>query len=196
MYRGIKRDIYPLQGARDEAIEIGNLLGVEPLVGEKATKEAVLSKLQHGVSVIHFAAHGSARNGEILLAPLSRSTIPEENDFILTMKEAQDSGVRAQLVVLSCCHSGRGEIKAEGVVGMTRAFLAAGARAVVAALWAIDDLATKFFMLRFYSHLKNGKSASRSLQQAMKEMRETDMYKEPMYWSAFFLIGDDVTVTM
>ncbi|KXJ26294.1 hypothetical protein AC249_AIPGENE342 [Exaiptasia diaphana] len=104
MYRGIKRDIYPLSGARDEAIEIGKLLGVEPLI-------AVLSKLQQGVCVIHFAAHGSARNGEIFLAPskpsLSSTTTREEKDYILTMKEAQESGIRAELVVLSCCHSGR-----------------------------------------------------------------------------------------
>ncbi|KXJ26317.1 Tetratricopeptide repeat protein 28 [Exaiptasia diaphana] len=193
IYRGIEREIYPLSGARDEAIEIGKLLGVEPLIGEKATKEAVLSKLQQGVCVIHFAAHGSARNGEIFLAPskpsLSSTTTPEEKDYILTVKEAQESGIRAQLVVLSCCHSGRGDIKAEGVVGMTRAFLAARARAVIASLWAIDDQATKLFMVKFYSHLKKGESASRSLKQAMKDVRETDEYKEPMYWAAFFLIA-------
>ncbi|XP_020898278.1 tetratricopeptide repeat protein 28 [Exaiptasia diaphana] len=114
---------------------------------------------------------------------------------ILTMKEAQESGIRAQLVVLSCCHSGKGDIRSEGVVGIARAFLAAGARAVVASLWAIDDAATKVFMLKFYSHLKNGESASKSLQQAMKDMREIERYKEPKYWAAFFLIGDDVTIT-
>ncbi|XP_028518537.1 tetratricopeptide repeat protein 28-like, partial [Exaiptasia diaphana] len=170
-------------------------LGVQPLIGEHATKERVLAELKRGVSVIHFAAHGCEENGQIFLAPSQPSTtnnIPEEKDYILTMKEAQDSRIRAQLVVLSCCHTGRGEIKSEGVVGMTRAFLAAGARSVVASLWAIADEATMLFMVKFYSHLKNGESASRSLQQAMKEMRETEKYKEPKYWAAFFLIGDDV----
>jgi CHAT domain-containing protein len=112
------------------------------------------------------------------------------------MKEVQDIGVRAQLVVLSCCHSGRGEIKAEGVVGMSRAFLAAGARAVVASLWAIEDNATKEFMVSFYTHLKMRESASLSLQQAMKEMREKGRYSEPKYWAPFFLIGDDVTINL
>ena len=111
--------------------------------------------------------------------PSTENTTPEEKDYMLTMKEVQESGSRAQLVVLSCCHSGRGEIKSEGIVGMSRAFLAAGARAVVASLWAIDDQATRFFMVKFYSHLKKGESASRSLQQAMKEMRETEMYTGP-----------------
>ena len=120
--------------------------------------------------------------------------VPQEEDCLLTMNEVQESGCRAQLVVLSCCHSGTGEIKAEGVVGLTRAFLAAGARAVVASLWAIDDEATKVFMIRFYTHLKSGDSASVSLQQAMREMREIPKYCKPKFWAAFFLIGDDVTV--
>ena len=54
--------------------------------------------------------------------------------------------MRAKLVVLSCCHSGRGEIKAEGVVGIARAFMGAGARSVLVSLWAIDDEATLEFM--------------------------------------------------
>jgi CHAT domain-containing protein len=77
---------------------------------------------------------------------------------------------------------------------MSRAFLAAGARAVVASLWAINDSATLNFMLSFYMHLRMGKSASASLQQAMKEMRE-EGYEEPRHWAPFFLIGDDVTIS-
>ncbi|KXJ14360.1 Tetratricopeptide repeat protein 28 [Exaiptasia diaphana] len=188
-----------LPGAEKEAVEIGNLLGVQPLIGKQATKEVILEKLKRDVSVIHFAAHGRDKNGQILLAPSTppmNSCPADDKGNILTVKEAQESGIRAQLVVLSCCHSGKGDIRSEGVVGIARAFLAAGARAVVASLWAIDDRATKFFMLKLYSHLKNGESASKSLQQAMKEMREIERYKEPKYWAAFFLIGDDVTITV
>ena len=187
-----------LPGAEKEAEEIGDLLGVQPLIRKQATKETVLEKLKQGVSVIHFAAHGSGKKGQIFLAPSKPSTnssLAEEKDYMLTIKEVQESGIRAQLVVLSCCHSGKGDIRAEGVVGIARAFLAAGARAVVASLWAIDDTATKFFMLKFYTHLKKGESASTSLQQAMKETREFG-YSEPKDWAGFFLIGDDVTITM
>ena len=101
----------------------------------------------------------------------------------------------AQLVVLSCCHSGRGDIKAEGVVGMSRAFLAAGARAVVASLWAVDDYATSRFMASFYESLKKGESASKSLQFAMGKIRDVEGHKDPKYWAPFFLIGDDVTIS-
>ena len=144
--------------------------------------------------MVHIAAHGSHK-GKILLAPCSSVRgVPEGKDCLLTMDEVQASGCRARLVVLSCCHSGRGEIRAEGVVGLTRAFLAAGARAVVASLWAIDDEATKMFMIFFYTHLKRGESTSASLQQAMKELRKISSDNKPKYWASFFLIGDDVKI--
>ena len=172
---------------------IGDLLGVQPFIGSQATKDAIIQNLREGVAVIHFAAHGTT-DGEIFLTPSTTNDLPSEQDYILTMKEVQESGILPQLVVLSCCHSGRGEIKAEGVVGMSRAFLAAGARAVVASLWAIADEATMVFMEKFYSHLKEGESASKSLQQAMKDMREIPRYSDAQFWAPFFLIGDDVTI--
>ena len=113
---------------------------------------------------------------------------------MLTMADVQKAQVRSQLVVLSCCHSGCGEIRAEGVVGMCRAFLASGARAVVASLWAIEDRATLEFMNYFYTYLKEGKSASTSLQLTTNDMRKSKRYSEPKYWAPFFLMGDDVTI--
>ena len=97
-------------------------------------------------------------------------------------------------LLLSCCHSGRGEIKAEGVVGIARAFMGAGARSVVASLWAIDDEATLEFMKCFYQHLAEGKRASESLNLAMKSLRESDEFRDIKYWAPFLLIGDDVTL--
>ncbi|KAK3751557.1 hypothetical protein QZH41_006078 [Actinostola sp. cb2023] len=170
MFRGKKRKIFDLPCAEQEAQMIGDLHGVKPFIGPQATKEAIKQKLQKGVAIIHFAAHGTT-DGEIFLTPSTTGGLPNEQDYILTMKDVQESGVRPQLVVLSCCHSGRGEVKAEGVVGMSRAFLASGARAVVASLWAIADEATMVFMEKFYKHLKGGESASKSLQQTMKDMR-------------------------
>ncbi|KAK3752666.1 hypothetical protein QZH41_006485 [Actinostola sp. cb2023] len=166
MLHGKKQTLINLPGAKREAEAISTMLRVRPLIGSCATKDAVIEKLREGPAVIHIAAHGDASNGQIALAPgisAQSKAIPEEEDYILTMKEVQEIGVRAQLVVLSCCHSGRGEIRAEGVVGMSRAFLAAGARAVVASLWSIDDYATLEFMTSFYMYLKFGDSASLSL---------------------------------
>ena len=111
------------------------------------------------------------------------------------MSDVQAANLRACLVVLSCCHSGRGRIfKGEGVVGIARAFLAAGARSVLVALWAIDDEATMVFMKSFYQHLKEGKTASAAVQQSMKFLRESEQFSETRYWAPFQLIGDDVKI--
>ena len=183
-----------LPGAEKEVKMIGQILNVEPLMGKNATKDQVLRKLK-SVSLVHIAAHGSAERGEILLSPnLGSSKPPEEKDFLLTMKDVLDAKLNAKLVVLSCCHSGRGKIKAEGVVGIARAFLGAGARSVIASLWEIDDDATLTFMKHFYEHLVKGQTASKSLHEAMKMMRESDEFNAVKYWAPFMLIGDDVTL--
>ena len=94
---------------------------------------------------------------------------------------------------LSCCHSARGEIKkAEGAVGIARAFLGSGARTVLVSLWALDDSSTEQLMSQFYDHLVRGESASDSLHQAMKWMRCND-YSDVKQWAPFILIGDNVS---
>ena len=130
--------------ARKEVTMIWRILGTAPLTGEKATKDEVLKRLS-SVALVHIAAHGRMETGEIALAPQTPRTsqTPVEEDFILTMKDVHDVlkvHLRARLVVLSSCHSARGKIKAEGVVGIARAFLGAGARSVIVSLWAIDDV--------------------------------------------------------
>ena len=183
--------------AREEAQMIGRILHTTPLIGEHATKNEVLKRLS-SVALVHIAAHGRMETGEILLAPNPSpvSRTPIEEDFLLTMKDVLNVQMRGRLVVLSCCHSARGEIKAEGVVGIARAFLGAGARSVLASLWAIDDEATMEFMKIFYQHLMKGGSASTALNQAMKSMRESDKLSAVDYWAPFVLIGDDVTLEL
>ena len=181
--------------ARKEVQMIGRIFSTKPLTGREATKDEVLRRLP-SVALVHIAAHGRMETGEIALAPNTAraSQIPAKEDFLLSMKDVMSVQIRARLVVLSCCHSGLGEIKAEGVVGIARAFLGAGARAVLVSLWAIDDDATLEFMRMFYSHLAKGKSASESLNKAMKGMRESDKFNEVKHWAPFVLIGDDVTL--
>jgi len=111
------------------------------------------------------------------------------------MSDVQAGDIRARLVVLSCCHSGRRRIfKGEGVVGITRAFLAAGAGSVLVALWAIDDEATMVFMKRFYQYLKKGKTASAAVHQSTNSLCESEEFSELRYWAPFQLNGDDVKV--
>ena len=181
-----------LSFARKEAKMIAEWLGVQPLLGCQATKQAVL-KAMHSASLIHFATHGDAERGEIVLAPVRPvNRTLHQDDFVLTTADVSEVKLTAKLVVLSCCHSAHGHIRAEGVVGIARAFLGSGARSVLVALWAIEDKATEQFMGRFYEHLVRGESASESLHQAMKWMRENG-FPEVRQWAPFMLIGDNVT---
>ena len=184
-----------LEWAEKEVQMIGEILQAEPLIGKQATKDEVLKRIS-SVALVHIAAHGSMETGEIALAPNSTrsSQIPAREDYLLTMKDVLNVQIRARLVVLSCCHSAQGEVKAEGVVGIARAFLGAGARSVLVSLWAIDDEATMEFMKVFYQELVHGRSASEALNKAMKSMRESDRFSAVKYWAPFVLIGDDVTL--
>ncbi|XP_068726258.1 tetratricopeptide repeat protein 28-like [Montipora capricornis] len=180
--------------AKKEVEMIGELLQTSPLTGKHATKGEVLKRMK-SVALIHIAAHGDEYFGDIVLAPNHERTSqkPEEEDYMLTMNDVYAVRLQAKLVVLSCCHSGQGEVKSEGVVGIARAFLSAGARSVLVSLWAIDDVATLMFMKCFYQHLADRKSASLALHHAMKSLREKKEFSALKYWAPFVLIGDDVT---
>ena len=191
-------EVYPgqqLKSAKKEVEKIAEILHTTPLTGKEATKNEVLKQLSN-VALVHIAAHGRMETGEIVLSPnpTRASEKPSDEDFLLTMSDVLNVRLRARLVVLSCCHSGCGKIKAEGVVGIARAFLGAGARSVLVSLWAIHDDATLKFMKYFYQHLAEGESASKSLNQAMKFMRESKEFSDVKYWAPFVLIGDDVTL--
>ncbi|XP_044165836.1 tetratricopeptide repeat protein 28-like [Acropora millepora] len=186
-------DVLPF--AQKEVEMIAGILNKKPLVGKQATKAEVMKRMS-SVGLIHIAAHGDAVTGQIALSPNPGWTkFPKEEDYTLKMSDVQAANLRARLVVLSCCHSGRGRIlKGEGVVGIARAFLAAGARSVLVTLWAIDDEATMVFMEHFYQHLKEGKTASAAVHRSMKSLRESEQFSEMWYWAPFQLIGDDVMI--
>ena len=195
-----------LKYARQEVEMIGDILNIPPLTGTEATKNKVLGRIT-SVALVHIAAHGRAETGEIALAPNAgwesdprilksrlKVKIPKEEYYILKMSDVQAVRLRARIVVLSCCHSGRGEVKSEGVVGIARAFLAAGARSVLVSLWAISDEATMEFMKSFYQCLTGGASASVALHQAMKTLRNSEKFCAAKCWAPFVLIGDDVSL--
>ena len=191
-YKGDVQRFSSLPCARKEAEMIGRLLGAQPLLGKEVTKQAVLQSI-HSVSLIHFAAHGNAERGEIALAPPQPiNTIPQEENYLLTMADISQVPLRVKLVVLSCCYSGPGQIRSEGVVGIARAFLGSGARSVLMALWALEVSATEQSVInRFYEHLVRGERASESLHEAMKWMRRNG-YSDVRDWATFMLIGDNV----
>ena len=111
IYKGRCRNMIPLPCARKEAEMIGTLLGVTPLIGDSATKHSVLQAI-NSVSLIHIATHGDAERGEITLSPKHPTLLPpfpREEDYLLTMADISKTRLRAKLVVISCCHSARGQ---------------------------------------------------------------------------------------
>ena len=185
-----------LPWARQEVKMIGEILNTTPLTGEEATKDEVLKQLG-SVALVHIASHSSKEGGEIYLAPNIAGTSRKlkEKDYMLRISDVEALKLRARLVVLSCSHSAQGKITPEGVVGIGRAFLGAGARSVLVSLWGVDDEATMEFMKSFYEHLARGQSASMALNLAMKCLRESEKFCAVKHWAPFVLIGDDVTIT-
>lgn len=135
---------------------ISKILNTTPLTGAEATKDKVRKRMTL-VFLVHIATHGDAESGDLVLAPIPgwKSKIPKKADYMLRMDEVQPVQLRAKLIVLSCCHSGKGKVTAEGVVGIARAFIGAGVGSILVSLWAIDEEATMEFTRFIYRHLQD-----------------------------------------
>ena len=185
-----------IPSAAKEAQQIGKVLSCKPLVGRAATKEKFLRNVE-SADLIHIAAHGDAERGEILLAAPAGTAQDQPvavDEVMLKMSDLEGKRIQAQLVVLSSCYSARGTVHGEGVVGMARVFLAAGARAVLVTLWAVDDAVTNPMIIKFYEGLWHGRSASEALSDAMKLVRGIGKkFRHPRFWAPFILLGDDVS---
>jgi CHAT domain-containing protein/predicted negative regulator of RcsB-dependent stress response len=144
---------------------------------------------------VHFATHGLLNSSHPELSGIILSLVDEQGrrqDGFLRLHEIYNLELPADLVVLSACQTGLGkEIKGEGLVGLTRGFMYAGASRVAASLWQVDDAATAELMGRFYfAMLKKGLSPSAALRQAQVEMAEQKRWHSPYYWAAFTMQGD------
>ncbi len=162
-----------------------HLSGAEQSVitGDNARPEA-WSKLKPGnFDIIHIAAHAEANQR----SPLDSAVIlsPGSDGFRLYARNIIDVPLRADLVTLSACRSsGARTYAGEGLVGLTWAFLQAGARNVVAGLWDVSDESTSMLMDNFYAAIGNGTPPADALQIARRELRKT-AYSKPYYWGAF-----------
>ncbi|XP_028400935.1 tetratricopeptide repeat protein 28-like [Dendronephthya gigantea] len=188
-----------LPKATEEVASLSKLFTARPLVKAEAKKQVILGLLS-GASIIHIAAHGEPKRGEIMLASdLSlnepSSSLPNPDSYLLTQKDITSISLRARLVVLCCCHTGQGEISSEGIIGIARSFLAAGARSVLATLWPICDDATKEFMEAFYNELLQETPVCEALRRVMNlfQLHEREYYRSFFIWAPFTLYGEDVT---
>ena len=123
--------------------------------------------------------------------------LPSLSDFLLTAADLLNLKLSAKLVVLSSCYTKdrHGSATSDGVIGLSRALLAAGAQCVMVSLWPVPDTAVKLIMKAFYSSLLQGSRASRALGEAMTAVQTTKYFQHPANWAGFVLIGQDVKLT-
>ena len=108
-------------------------------------------------------------------------------DGVLTAEEISSLDLRScDVVVLSACETGLGEITDEGVYGLQRAFKNAGVKSIIMSLWEVDDDATSFMMQSFYQNLLNGMNKRDAFESAQKEVKKK--YSDPRYWAAFIML--------
>ena len=179
----------PLPGSEREANVIAEMFGIDALIGEQASEAAVKAKLS-SAPVIHMATHGLLEADTVFTRSYlsSLALAPDaDSDGFLTVREVMAMDLKAELAVLSACDSGRGTITGDGVVGLSRAFLAAGVPNVVVSLWPVSDQATAFMMVRFYEALGEGKSKAAALRSAILATRE--QAPNPRLWAPFLLYG-------
>ena len=146
--------------------------------------------------IVHFATHGlvNTRHAElsgIVLSLVDKQGKPE-NGF-LRLYDIYNLNLSAELVVLSACQTALGkDIKGEGLVGLTRAFMYAGASRIVASLWRTEDRATALLMKRFYEGMLagNGMSPAAALRKAQLSMWQDKRWRQPRYWAAFTIQGE------
>lgn len=138
-------------------------------------------------------AHPMLRSGIVLAGANGPGT--GNDDGLLTAGEVAGLDLRGtKLATLSACSTGDGELRSgDGVYGLRRALVLAGARAQVLSLWSVDDAATAYFMRRFYQALGKGRTAREALAVAQKAVRDRPKWAHPVYWAAFTLSGDPFT---
>jgi CHAT domain-containing protein len=144
---------------------------------------------------VHLATHGilNSKNPElsgVILSLFDEQGTPQ-NGF-LRLHDIFNLNLPAELVVLSACQTGLGkEVKGEGLMGLTRGFMYAGAPRVLVSLWNVDDEGTSELMTRFYKKmLQDGQKPTAALRAAQIEMWQEKQWQSPYYWSAFTLQGE------
>ena len=172
-----------LPGTREEVKTISELFADRILLtGTQLTRNGVQKSVKKA-DFVHFATHGVFNASAPLFSGLVLS------DGMLTVKDIFKLKLDAYLVVLSACQTGLGKLSGgDEIVGLSRAFMYAGAPSMIVSLWSVSDSSTTRLMQEFYRQLKSGKSRAQALQRAQLEMQQKNPH--PFYWAPFVIIGD------
>ena len=182
-------------------LELANLraaaAGADPLVasGFDATRERLQATDLSEFSILHFATHGRLdplhpENSGLLLSTVD--TEGREHGGFVGLRDIYSLRAPVGLVVLSACRTALGkEVRGEGMIGLTRGFMYAGASGVMSSLWKVDDEATSELMRRFYENmLRRGMTPAEALGAAQNSIRQEPRWRSPFFWAAFTLQGE------
>ena len=192
--------ISQLPGAQTEADTIHSIIGGKLLCGASASKAAVIAHLPFH-NVIHLATHAILGNS---VSELDSSDAHRDGDYsikgaivlarsdascsgILTSTEIQKLPLSSELVVLSCCRTGRGKVTGDGILGLSRSIISAGADSLIVTLWAIHDNSSPILMERFYRQYKESRDGPSALREATLHLIKTGY--GPGHWGAFCFLG-------
>ena len=164
-------------------------------VNFEASRATAMSPELSQYRIVHFATHALLNSQHPELSGIVLSLVDkdgQEQDGFLRLHDIYNLNLPAELIVLSACQTALGkEIKGEGLVGLTRGFMYAGAKRVVASLWKVEDEATAELMKHFYQGiLQKGLRPAEALRAAQVEMWKTKRWKSPYFWAAFVLQGE------
>jgi CHAT domain-containing protein len=160
-----------------------------------ASKAMAMSPTLRQYRIVHLATHGLLNSEQPELTGLVLSLVDEQGkpqDGFLRLHDVYNLSLEADVVVLSACQTALGkEIKGEGLVGLTRGFMYAGAPRVVASLWEVEDVATARLMKRFYQGMVNqGMRPAAALRAAQISLWKEKRWRSPYYWAGFTFQGE------
>lgn len=189
--------IEPLFYVTLELANLREVAGPETLMstGFDATRESLASADLSQYAILHFATHGvldpkQPENSGLFLSMVDRAG-QAQNGFV-GLEDIYRLHAPVDLVVLSACRTGLGkDVRGEGLIGLTRGFMYAGASSVMASLWKVDDEATAELMKRFYANmLQEGMTPAAALRAAQNSIRQQPQWRSPRFWAAFTLQGE------
>lgn len=182
----VPQQLSSLPGAEREANAIAQLFSAQAITGNAATKSAIEQRISQA-RIVHLATHGLLDDAGGFFSSLALAPSSGDNGF-LTAREIIALKLNAELVVLSACDTGKGQITGDGVIGLSRSFIGAGTPSVIVSLWAVPDGPTAELMTAFYQNLKNGLDKAQALRTAM--LQTMKQFPNPRDWGAFTLIGE------
>ncbi|MCG8327263.1 MAG: CHAT domain-containing protein [Chitinophagales bacterium] len=188
----IRSDLNYLVYNQQEIQRINEIFDGNIYLEKAATKDQFLSQAEQ-YQLIHLATHAKANEqvgDHSFLAFTEKKDSTVYNDR-LYVHELYNLDLKAEMVVLSACETGLGELKkGEGIVSLARSFTFAGAQSVVPSLWQVNDQTTANFMASFYQAIKEGNTKSKALRIAKLESLQSPQTAAPFFWAAFIPIGD------